>query len=119
MKYPMTFYTDKFVPNNSAACMRLIGIFPVIFIRPKYKDDTGIYKHELEHVKQCFEHLLWGYVFSYKFSKKYRLWSEVEAYAEQAKHYTDDRIPKFAKFIALHYNLDITEEAAEKELRSL
>ena len=119
MKYPLTFYTDFAVPKGSAGCMRLIGVFPTIFIRPKYRDDVGIYMHELEHVKQSFKLLLWGYAFAYKFSKRYRYWSEVKAYREQAKHYVDDKIPRFATYIAFNYGLDVIVSEVEGDLRKV
>jgi hypothetical protein len=44
----------------------------------------------------------------YATSKEYRLQAEVEAYREQAKHYTDDRREVFAYFIAHRYGLSVS-----------
>jgi hypothetical protein len=113
MRWPLTIYTERFIPKNAAAC----ACGPLIFIRPKYREDHGLYMHELEHVKQSFAGLIVFHVCLYLLAPKYRLWCEVQAYKAQAKHYPDDRIPKFARFIALYYKLDVSIEQAEKLLR--
>ena len=110
MKYPLTFYTTRLLPSNAAGGVRQIFIIPVILIRPDKRDDFGIYRHELTHVKQVFKtFFLFGFLY---WIKEYRLACEVEAYKEQAKHYQDDRLPLFAWRIATKYNLPITEQAA-------
>jgi hypothetical protein len=115
-----------------------------IAIRPKYKDDKGIHAHELEHVKQWWivtlltAAIICGLVWYtqaptvyynyalispmvlgllYDSVDKVKLWCEVWAYKAQLKHYSDDRTPLFAKFIAKDYGLKITEEEALKLLR--
>lgn len=136
MTYPLTFYVDSLGPNTAGESRG-----PVIRILKEYKDDTGIYKHELLHVKQW---LTWsvlsiplayvlynigridfiGLAFLalaihstlYKCVPAYRLWAEVEAYKEQAKHYSDDRRALFAEYISAYYNLKITPEDALKRL---
>lgn len=113
MRWPLTFYTDFGVPDGSAACAR----GPVILIRPKYEADEGIYRHEFEHVKQSFMGLIVAHALLYLFWAPYRLWAEVEAYEVQARHYPDDRLPKFAKFIATKYGLDVSEAEALRLLR--
>lgn len=102
----LTFYTNRLIPQGSAGCAR----GPVIFIRPKYKDDKGLLEHEKVHRRQWLRTLSL-HSFLYLFVPEYRLASEVEAYKEQAKHYTDDRLPRFARFIATKYDLNVTEEA--------
>lgn len=109
----MIFYQDRFVPEGAAGCAR--GF--LIFIRPKYKDDKGLLEHEKLHVHQFWTGGLIIHSMRYKFSKKYRFASEVAAYAEQAKWYADDRRPKFARFIAESYGLDVTEYEALEALR--
>lgn len=109
----MVFYTNRFIPKISRACAR----GPVIFVRPQYKDDRGLLEHEKVHVRQFWTKGLVVHSMRYVFSKKYRFACEVEAYAEQAKWYADDRRPKFAGFIATTYGLDVTAEAAESLLR--
>ena len=115
-------------------------------IRPKYKDDVGIHKHEDLHVTQFYVLFLawvalcvgvagmlgdpyyvialafipWGAAIHpalYWLVKEYKLACEVDCYQEQAKWYPDDRLPKFAKFISRDYGLKITEESALKLLR--
>ena len=111
MKYPFLFYVDT-LPANVGGEAR--GF--VIRILKKYKDDYGIYKHELVHVKQWFRtfgiHSLLYLIFDW-----YKLISEVEAYKEQLKHYPDDRTELFAEYISKYYNLNVTKEEAEALLR--
>lgn len=111
MKYPLTFYTDS-LPENVGG--RANG--PIIRIATKYKDDAGIYQHELLHVKQWFC-LLILHNLLYLFVPEYKLWAEVQAYKKQLKYYPDDRSKLFAEFIATRYGLDITKENALKLLR--
>lgn len=111
MKYPFVFYVDT-LPDNAGGEAR--GF--VIRILKKYKDDDGIYYHELEHVRQ------WVITFGlhsilYLISKQYRLFSEVEAYHEQLKHYPDDRTEKFAGYIATYYKLNVTKEEVMEMLK--
>ena len=108
----LTFYTDKFIPETAGACTR----GPLIFIRPKYKDDRGLLEHEKVHQLHWFLTLGLGPLV-YFLVPQYRLHCEVEAYQEQAKWYEDDRMPLFAKYIATKYGLAISEEDALKLLR--
>ncbi len=102
----MIFYTDWFVPKHAAGCAR----GPFIFIRPEYKDDAGLLAHEKYHVRQWRRNPLHGLF--YWFSKRYRLKSEVNAYRIQSRHYADDRLPLFAKYIAANYGLSVNERTA-------
>ena len=113
MKPYLLFYTDKFIPSHSAG----IHKFFFILIRPIYKEDKGLLAHEVEHVKQAWIGLLLGHQLLYTLSQRYRLYCEVAAYKEQAKHYSRDMLPQFALFIARDYRLTITQEEALKLLR--
>lgn len=105
------FYTDRVVPDNAAGC----AFGPFIFIRPAYKNDAGLLAHEQVHVAQFFR--TFGLLIPlYWLSDSYRLAAEVEAYREQAKHYTVDKTWVFAEFIASRYSLDISKEAAHQLL---
>jgi hypothetical protein len=106
MSYPLTFYTNFAIPDGSAGCAR----GPVIFIRPQYREDRGLYEHELVHVKQWFRTLS-IHSFLYLLSDRYKLACEVEAYRKQAE-YSPQHRPLFALFISRDYGLDITHEAA-------
>jgi hypothetical protein len=137
MKYPLTFYVDKLGADTAGEARG-----PIIRILKEYKDDVGIYKHELLHVKQWFQlailsipiaailyhYALFDFIslavlpiafhaFLYKFSHTYRLWSEVEAYKVQNACYKDDRSKLFAYFIAGYYNLKVTEAEVLKLLK--
>ncbi len=113
MNYPLCFYTNFGVPNGSAGCAR----GPVIFIRPQYKDDRGLYKHEFTHVKQWLRTLAL-HSFLYLLWPAYRLKSEVEAYKVQLQYCNDIELNtrRFARFIATKYDLDITDEEAYRLL---
>lgn len=113
---------------------------PVIWIKPRYKDDRGLIEHELVHVYQWY---MWmfpmlilaavlypnpSYIYAvagaiglaglvYLLVPKYKLWAEVQAYKEQAKWYPDDRRPLFAKFIAENYKLNISQAEALAKLK--
>lgn len=127
--YPLTFFV-KSLPPNIGGCAN----GPVIRILEKYKTDEGLYKHELEHVKQWFRlavlsvPLAYGllhfglfdfmglallplafHTVLYKLSTAYRLWCEVSAYKVQAQYYQDDRSKLFAHFVANYYDLKVTE----------
>lgn len=137
MTWPLTFYV-KSLPSNVGGCAN----GPVVRILEKYRNDRGIYEHEVEHVQQwalvsligaALIGLLWLFfpVFDKAYSglsvalhsalyamvPQYKLWAEVEAYKEQAKHYTDDRNPLFAEFISSNYGLKITKAQALELLR--
>lgn len=78
---------------------------PYVKIRPKYINDRGLLEHELVHVKQWYRtlgtHGIW-----YWFSKSYKMKSELEAYATQAKYYTSDSINWMTDVIMSKYGLD-------------
>ena len=112
MTYPLIFYTDN-LPEWMGGCAN----GPVIRIRPKYKYDAGILKHELQHVKQWFA-TLGLHSLLYLVSKRYRQWAEVQAYRAQMRWpdrngYCMD-IDYAAELLATKYDLGIsTDEAKE------
>ena len=116
MKYPFTFYVENLPPDVGGEARGF-----VIRILKKYKDDYGIYKHELVHVKQWFRTFGIHSILCSKLLRPifswYKLRVEVEAYKEQLKHYPDDRTELFAEYISKYYNLTITKEEAEALLR--
>lgn len=86
-----------------------------ILIAPSYKDDIGLLAHELTHVKQFYRTFcLHGIL--YALSTAYRLYAELEAYAEQMK-YSPDNIDQFAEFISTRYGFDISVPEAHAKLR--
>ena len=130
--YPLTFYV-KSLPPGVGGCAN----GPVIRVLEKYRNDRGIYQHELTHVLQ------WLYVglmaclliaaawsqlqtfpvwwaaigmvahsMLYLLVPAYRLWAEVQAYREQAKWYSDDRRALFAEMIATRYGLQVSKARA-------
>jgi hypothetical protein len=132
----ITRYTD-----NLPAHVGGMAQGPYIRIRPKYKDDIGLHRHEEEHVRQWwvatigsavviaglayqFQFPMFAAIGSigvhgllYKFVPSYRLWAEVQAHKIQMEHYPDDLSAFFGERIATLYNLKITAEEAAKLLR--
>lgn len=107
------FYTNRFIPKPHQACAR----GPFIFIKPEFKGDKGLLEHEKVHRRQFFR--TFGlHSLLYLFVEDYRLHAEVEAFREQARHYPDDRIPRFAQLLASNYRIDITEDEALDALKS-
>ena len=109
----LKFVTDWFIPKRFGA----VTIAFIILIRPKYKNDIGLFEHEKVHVHQFWRSLgLFGLM--YRFSKKKRLQYEVEAYRKQLEYETNKKASKkiFADFIANNYNLNITSKEALKLL---
>ena len=112
----MVFYTDRFIPKGRAGCAR----GPVIFIRPKYKDDIGLLKHEKVHRWQWI-FTLSIHSFLYLLVKRYRLWSEVMAYKKQLQYPPangrDSYRRKYAHYIATNYGLRAKEADVYFKLR--
>ena len=126
----IVIYTDK-LPVGTAGCAN----GPVIRIRPKYKDDVGLHKHEELHTIQWWLGVLIGcligaamalvpalapwaeywhfapvigaglHPLAYRFVWQYRLWSEVQCYRLQAGYYPDDRRLLFAHYVHTSYSL--------------
>lgn len=87
---------------------------PVIFIRPKHRDNHALLKHELEHVRQ-FWITLGMHGLLYLFSRRYRLWSEAKAYAVQVRYGAD--LDWMARNLCMPvYSLNITPERARSEI---
>lgn len=102
-------YTDKLIFKRFNAMT--IGF--LVLIRPKFKDDVGIHKHELIHVGRFWKNPLLHWAF-YSFSQKVRLAEEVEAYKEQLKWPPATRDPirfkeAYAGFISDKYRLKVTK----------
>ena len=76
----LILYTDSLPDGTGGATNG-----PVIRIRPKYKDDEGIYKHEELHVWQWW--LTMGlHSVLYLFVREYRQWAEIAAYRRQMRY---------------------------------
>ena len=108
-------YPDSGIKEGSAGTTS--GIF--IKIRPNYKDDKGLLEHELVHVKQWYRTFTLHSIL-YKYSSKYRLNSEIEAYKVQLKVNKDEGKQDYADFyskrITEMYDLDITTFEVKKML---
>lgn len=116
---------------------------PIVRILKSYADDVGLLEHELTHARQWYflglittlAALLamnlgckyWQFMATLSFathsilymvSPMYRLWSEVQAYQLQAKHYLDDRLELFACFISTRYSIDVSKEEVLRLLKN-
>ena len=143
MKLPhLTIYTDSLPPNVGGTAQGFL-----IKIRPKYKDDVGIHRHEYTHVKQWYKAVAaWvaiialltvatyadlGYTLAplalagiglhgalYLFVRSYRLEAEAQAYAAQVKPDRSDLDAMAARMVLNdHYRLGITQEQAKEEIQ--
>jgi hypothetical protein len=135
--YPLIFFV-KSLPPDIGGCAN----GPVIRILESHRNDEGLYRHELEHVKQWFSLAVLSvplayalihfglldfiglavlplafHTVLYKLIPAYRLWCEVSAYKVQAQYYFDDRRPLFAEFVAGYYGLNITASEVLKLLK--
>jgi len=111
-KYKITYSED--LPDGVGG--RCFYPFPYLFglgtceiiIRPKYKDDIGVHKHELEHARQYTSN--WCHAISYAIDAEYRYKCELEAYTEQIKEYKYKSVKECSWIIealATKYNLNI------------
>ncbi len=129
----ITIYTNS-LPAHAAGIAKLF----FVFIKPAYKNDVGLHKHELEHVRQwwavtipsmlaifALAHLYYGlpmldaamftpiaavfYHAAYDMIPSFRLWCEVKAYRVQLRYCAKDESARFAKFIATSYGLKVNE----------
>lgn len=110
------FWTNRFLESWQGGKSK--GIFCII--RRKYKGiDNGILEHELTHCRQFYS-TLFLHGFFYRFSSKYRLQSEVEAYKKQLEYYQNKEfcINWMSKAIVEKYNLNVTIEEIKTLLRS-
>lgn len=109
MKFPhLIFYTDN-MPDTSAGLTK----GPIIRIRPAYKNDVGIHRHEYEHVRQWYV-TLFTHSILYKFSRKYRMWSEAKAFAKQLENNNIDAMAE--RMSRPMYDLNITQTQAREEI---
>ena len=107
---PKDIHVTDDLPTWVGGKFEVINFAPTIKVRQKYKNDTGLINHEKCHARQ-FGRLLFIHIVAYKYSKTYRLLSELEAYREQVKTYRYSNIDDYAWIPrALHrkYNLGLS-----------
>ncbi|MGO4156710.1 hypothetical protein [Cupriavidus sp. YAF13] len=86
---------------------------PLILVRPGVSH--ALIEHEKVHVRQFWRWCgLMGVL--YLASPRWRLRFELEAYREQLRHCEPDAAHHFARMLARHYRLDITQEQAYRLL---
>ncbi len=136
-KWPSAvFYTDK-LPEGVGGDAH----GPVVRIRPKYRSDEGIHRHELEHVQQWWvvslvSVVLLAVVFGmsmmvlsaigvhsllYMLVRPYRQWAEVRAYRIQMRYPNASGVPLSLDSAALRltnvrYKFGLTVEQAKQLL---
>jgi len=124
----ITMFTDRFIPEKYGGYSYCV----VNIIRPKYKNDKGLFYHELQHSKQFYRTfglapvLRWLRIFPFKSLKRiaYRkiFEYECEAYGKQLCYYTESRYRKellrlFARFVVTKYGIKgYSQWQAEEEI---
>lgn len=111
-----------------------LKLLPVALINSDYKGDAGLKAHEVQHIKQYCRLALVGAVVgtlainwfagmvlavvlhdaAYTFIRRYRLWSEVNAFRRQLM--VDGSVELAARALADNYDLGITYSEALKRL---
>lgn len=123
---PSVIYTDDIDSKFGGFCeypnllSRVFSKPCVIKIRPKYKDDLGLLKHELKHVEQFNADYFYG--LKYKFLKSFRYKMELEAYAEQIKEYQYSDVVQAQWIIDSllnKYNLGISKDIINKDITKI
>ena len=123
-------YTDEgLLPWQGAICKTpifppILNMFGIgtctIIIKPKYKNDIGLLKHELKHEEQFKNNMF--HSLRYKFNRSYRLECELEAYKEQIKEYKYKNIEQCSWIIdALvnKYDLKVTVKFVVKKIEEI
>jgi len=107
-RYGVAFYTDFLVSRNAGGTT----YGPFAFIRPKYRDEEGMFQHEMVHTRQFWRYFGLQHLFMTQLER------ELEAYKVQLRYYTYDRLPLFAYYLSHNYpKIHITEDEALKLLR--
>ena len=106
-------YTKKGIKSTMAATAR----GPVIFIHPDFKGSKGLLVHELTHVKQWYRWLGIGYSLLYKFSKRFQMNMEIEAYREHMKYKEGVSIRGVAQLIKDNSRTSEDVDYIERKLR--
>ena len=112
MRYPV-IWTDGF-PLKDWQGGVTIGL--VIVLRPKYRNDEGIYQHELTHVKQGLCGLFVITALLYLLVPEYRLWAEVQAYRKQMQYGLTLDLAAWRLSECDRYDLGITLDHAKAAL---
>lgn len=131
MQWPLTFYTNNFPVRHGFRFImepmpEWVGgraWLGMIFIRPRYKDDVGIYRHELNHVKWFF--LTFGLMPILTKFRRFRLFFETNAYKEQMRWLDknshnltlDEAAFRLADPPTDHYDFGISVEEAKQLLQ--
>lgn len=131
----LIFYTNR-LPDGVGG--RAYG--PVILIRPEYRNDVGIHKHEEEHVRQWLHLTLlsalvllavyWPllpfaagvFPILYHYSRQVRRWAEVRAYRVQMQYPNASRVfltldQAAARLLSPRYDLRLVFDQAKALLR--
>lgn len=110
------WYTDRIKGDWSASSNSF-----VVRIRPRFRHDDGLLRHELEHVRQWWMLPMLHSVL-YMLVPRYRLWAEVRAYQTQLRAWPakDDYyryLDHFSEMLANRYRLRISVDEVRGRLR--
>jgi len=106
-------YTDD-LPDIAGGMALYRFLWGKIKIRPKYVNDQGILKHELQHLKIYARAPVVNWIRS-RLSKKVQYQFELECYRVQLRYSPWD-IDTFAFFLANKYGFNVTEQQAKTDL---
>lgn len=118
MRYPLVFFVNALPAGVGGATNG-----PIIRILEKYRNDEGIYRHELEHVKQGAVLLFVVHALLYLFVRRYRQWAEARAYGVQM-NFPDRNGEHLSLDLAAYrlalpcYDLGITQDEARAAIVS-
>ena len=135
MRLPsITIYTDN-LPDDVGGCANAF----VVRIKPKYRNDAGIHRHEYAHVGQWWTGVAIGafvavlmshteywpfaliagamlHPLAYLLIRKYRLYAEASAYAEQLEDDGSNLDVMAHRLMSPRYNLGLTLDEARFEI---
>ena len=109
------FYVNKIGKNDYVHAVSY-GFW--ITILKKYKDDKGLFAHEMVHIKQFWTRGFLIHKYLYHFWKYYRFKCELDAYVKQWKiNKGDEKLKKnYVIRIQKGYGLNYSEEYILKNL---
>ena len=108
MPLALVVYT-RLLPERKAG----LTIGPLVLIQTRYRGDTGLLAHELEHARQFW--VTFGlHLVLYPLSRHYRLWAEAVAFAKQVRPDRSDLDAMAERLARDSYRLGITSYEARR-----
>lgn len=111
LPYWLKYTTDGLKPTEGGHVSGL-----TIKINPLFKDDTSLFYHELEHIKQTYKTLFLHSIL-YSISKKYKLRSQCQAFANGQLKYNTMTFDYVVDRLFNDYNLGFSRDYIASTLR--